>query len=57
MRLPEQRYGEKLVKMLERNNGQVIKHFDDYLEGVTFVLLVAMLRDLEKNERNEIGCH
>ena len=50
LRLPEQRYGDQLVKLLERYNGPALKHFDDYLEAATFALFVGILKELDTRD-------
>ena len=45
LRIHEQKYGHRLVEMLEEYNGEEIKRFDDPLEAAAFIVLIGMLKD------------
>ena len=50
LRRHEQQYGELLVKLLERDHGPALKHFDDYLEAATFALFVGLMKELDRRD-------
>ncbi len=45
LKIHDQEYGNRLVKMLEECNGHEITRFDDPLEAATFIILTRMLRE------------
>jgi hypothetical protein len=45
LRIHDQKYGHRLVKILEEYNGEEIKRFDDPLEAAAFIVLIGMLKD------------
>jgi len=44
LKIHEQKYGHRLVKMLEEYNGEEIKRFDDPLEAATYIVLIQVLK-------------
>jgi hypothetical protein len=41
----DQKYGHRLVKMLEEYNGEELKRFNDPLEAAAFIVLIQMVKE------------
>jgi hypothetical protein len=50
LRIHDQQYGHRMIRLLERYHGPTLRLFDDYLEAATFFILVGMLRDMENRD-------
>lgn len=47
LKLHDQKYGERLVQMLENYSGRKFGVFEDPLEEAAFILLIGMLKELD----------
>jgi len=45
LKIHEQKYGHRLVKMLEEYNGEELKRFDDPLEAAAFIVLIQVVKE------------
>ena len=51
LKIQDMKYGNKVVRMLEKYKGDDFRMFDDPLLVTTFILLVGMLREQDRNSR------
>lgn len=47
LKIGDQQYGHRLVRMLEDSKHVDVRRFDDPLEAATFLVLVRLLREVE----------
>lgn len=45
LKLDDQHYGARVVRMLEHYKGPELAYFDDPLEAATFILLISLMKD------------
>jgi len=54
LKIHDMKSGQKVVGMLEKYNGNEFGMFDDPLEVTTFLLLVGMLREQDRDRREPV---
>ncbi|HTY14465.1 MAG TPA: hypothetical protein VMC42_02055 [Methanoregulaceae archaeon] len=45
LKIDDQHYGTKVVRMLEHYKGPELAYFDDPLEAATFIILIGLLKE------------
>lgn len=50
LKIHDKHSGQKVIGMLEKYEGTELKLFDDKFEATAFILLVEMLKDLDRSE-------
>ena len=50
LKVQDQEYGTRLVRMLEEYGGEEIKRFDAPLEAAAFVVLIGLLKELDSKK-------
>ena len=45
LKIDDQHYGTKVVRMLERYQGPELAYFDDPLEAATFIVLIGLMKE------------
>ena len=53
----DQIYGQKLAEMVKKHSSEAFYAFDDPLEAAIFSVLVEMMKERAREERNCDGCH